>query len=102
MNIDRHQSTPNLISKDELYQRLYAFGLGRARLLRAVAMRRTVRMTARGLAFLLRQAGDTLWTWQNRYNARRHMAQLDSRLLDDVGLTRADIMQASARPFWKP
>jgi uncharacterized protein YjiS (DUF1127 family) len=29
------------------------------------------------------------------------MAQLDARLLADVGLRREDVMQAARRPFWK-
>jgi uncharacterized protein YjiS (DUF1127 family) len=38
--------------------------------------------------------------WQERARHRRELAELDDRTLADVGLTRADIDQQVARPFW--
>ena len=32
-----------------------------------------------------------LAVWQERYNTRRHLATLDQRMLEDVGLSRADV-----------
>lgn len=31
----------------------------------------------------------------------RHLAQLEDRLLDDIGLTRCDVAREYARPFWR-
>ncbi|MDX1737054.1 MAG: DUF1127 domain-containing protein [Alphaproteobacteria bacterium] len=38
--------------------------------------------------------------WQSRVEQRHHLAGLDSRLLDDMGLTRADAMREANKPFW--
>ena len=38
--------------------------------------------------------------WQERVRNRRELAELDDRTLADVGLTRADIDEQVARPFW--
>ncbi len=43
----------------------------------------------------------TLLTWQSRSEGRRHLRELDDRLLKDVGLTRADAQYESSKPFWK-
>jgi uncharacterized protein YjiS (DUF1127 family) len=101
MSTDRRQGPRGPLNDSDLYQRLYAFGLQLARLLRAVAMRRAGQRVVQGVAVMLRRGGDMLWTWQNRYNARRHMAELDARLLDDVGLRREDIARAASKPFWR-
>jgi uncharacterized protein YjiS (DUF1127 family) len=101
MSTQRQYGPRGSVPADELNARLLAFGLGRARLLRAVAVRRAGQTMLRAVATALQHSGKTLWTWQNRYDARRHMAQLDARLLADVGLRREDVMQAARRPFWK-
>jgi uncharacterized protein YjiS (DUF1127 family) len=101
MSTDRSQGPRGPLSDSDLYARLYAFGLARARLLRAVALRRAGQTFLRSVAALLRNGGAMLWTWQNRYDARQHMAELDARLLDDVGLSRADMMRVAAKPFWR-
>ena len=43
----------------------------------------------------------TLVTWQQRYELRRHLLEMDDHLLDDVGLSRAQIRQEAAKPFWR-
>ena len=43
----------------------------------------------------------TLLTWQERAEQRRHLAELDSRLLKDMGLSRADVWRESSIPFWR-
>lgn len=102
MSTTRQEGPQRPLSDIELYDRLYAFALGRARLLRAVAVRQVALAVVDRLLAWLYRGGDRVWTWQNRYNARCHMAELDARLLDDVGLTQADLMRATTRPFWKP
>lgn len=38
--------------------------------------------------------------WQSRTAERSQLAAMDDRLLRDVGLSRADIMRESTKPFW--
>ena len=45
---------------------------------------------------------DTLAEWQGRSKERRHLMELDTRLLRDAGLTRADAFGEHAKPFWRP
>lgn len=40
-------------------------------------------------------------TWIERSRQRRALADLDDRLLTDVGLTRADVAREIANPFWR-
>ncbi len=39
--------------------------------------------------------------WLEVSRERRHLARLDDRLLNDIGLTRADIEPEIAKPFWR-
>jgi len=39
--------------------------------------------------------------WQHRANQRRALAQLDDRMLRDLGLSRADVVWESCKPFWR-
>ena len=39
--------------------------------------------------------------WQQRYELRRHLLEMDDRLLDDIGLSRAQAKQEAAKPIWK-
>jgi uncharacterized protein YjiS (DUF1127 family) len=47
-------------------------------------------------------AGEALLTWQERARQRRALADLDDRMLDDIGLRRADVAQEAMKPFWRP
>ena len=44
---------------------------------------------------------DLLLTWQARANDRRHLAELDSRILTDIGLSRVDAIKEASKPFWR-
>ncbi|HEY3148852.1 MAG TPA: DUF1127 domain-containing protein [Dongiaceae bacterium] len=44
---------------------------------------------------------DKLMVWLDRTRQRRHLAELDDRLLRDIGLSRAEVHQESSRPFWR-
>ncbi len=43
----------------------------------------------------------TLVTWHERGRQRRALAQLDARMLTDLGLSRAEIAMESRKPFWQ-
>ena len=40
--------------------------------------------------------------WIDRGRQRRALGELDDRLLEDIGLSRADARRESAKPFWRP
>jgi uncharacterized protein YjiS (DUF1127 family) len=44
---------------------------------------------------------DQVFTWLDRARQRRHLGELDDRLLRDIGLSRADVDQEISRPFWQ-
>ena len=44
----------------------------------------------------------TLLTWQERDQQRRALAQLDARMLKDIGLSRAEVVLELRKPFWHP
>jgi uncharacterized protein YjiS (DUF1127 family) len=39
-------------------------------------------------------------TWRERAAQRRALARLDDRLLRDMGLSRSDVEEEVAKPFW--
>lgn len=39
--------------------------------------------------------------WQERAEQRCRLADIEDRLLDDVGMTRADADREAAKPFWR-
>ncbi|WP_119168801.1 DUF1127 domain-containing protein [Algihabitans albus] len=39
--------------------------------------------------------------WQDRANQRHDLAEMDDRLLRDVGLDRLDVEREIAKPFWR-
>ncbi len=43
-----------------------------------------------------------LQNWQVRALMRHRMADLDERLLDDIGLTREQVETEAEKPFWLP
>ena len=43
----------------------------------------------------------TLREWRRRIREREELAQLDERMLKDIGLTRADARFLSNKPFWR-
>ena len=57
---------------------------------------------APGLAGVVRRMIGLLLVWQDRANARHQLAQLDDRLLKDIGISRIDAHYEAAKPFWRP
>ena len=43
----------------------------------------------------------TLLEWRRRIRARRELARLDSRMLQDIGLTHAEREALVNKPFWR-
>jgi len=43
---------------------------------------------------------DVALAWQSRAAERAQLAAMDDRMLRDVGLSRADVMRESTKPFW--
>lgn len=41
-----------------------------------------------------------LATWTRRMQSRGRLAELDDRLLADIGLTRDDVRKETRKPFW--
>ena len=44
----------------------------------------------------------TLGRWTALYRQRHHLAELDDRMLRDIGLSRADVQTEIVKPFWRP
>ena len=42
-----------------------------------------------------------LQIWQSRIDQRRHLNELDSRLLNDMGFTLEQAQLETNKPFWK-
>jgi uncharacterized protein YjiS (DUF1127 family) len=62
---------------------------------------RALRRAAPALAAAAMAHFETMCEWQRRYEMRARMARMDDRMLDDVGLTRAQVDAEAAKPFWK-
>ena len=43
----------------------------------------------------------TLWVWSERRRQRRQLADLNNRLLDDIGLDHARRDVEISKPFWQ-
>jgi len=43
----------------------------------------------------------TVREWRRRVRGRAELAELDDRMLKDIGLTRADAEFLSNKPFWR-
>jgi uncharacterized protein YjiS (DUF1127 family) len=54
-----------------------------------------------GLALWLRRSADLLLIWRERARQRRQLRTLNDRMLRDIGLTRADVLAESSKPFWR-
>lgn len=52
------------------------------------------------LSVLVKQGWRQMKRWWQLAEQRRQLALLDDRALHDLGLSRADVMQESEKPFW--
>ncbi|HYD70688.1 DUF1127 domain-containing protein [Azospirillum sp.] len=44
---------------------------------------------------------DTLSVWHQRMVTRHELAQLDERMLRDIGISRLDVEGEVSKPFWR-
>jgi len=44
---------------------------------------------------------DQVMYWLDSARQRRHLGELDDRLLRDIGLSRAEVEHELSRPFWQ-
>jgi len=40
-------------------------------------------------------------TWMERHEHRARLAEMDSRMLRDMGLDKIDALNEAAKPFWR-
>ena len=45
---------------------------------------------------------DRLLLWAERSGQRHRLAELNDHMLRDIGLSRADVMAETTKPFWQP
>ena len=55
----------------------------------------------RGFGNPLKGLHAAMVAWQQRYELRQHLLEMDDRLLDDIGFSREMAKQEAAKPFWK-
>ena len=58
------------------------------------------REIARSLQHFAGNILTTVLEWQERARQRRRLAELDDRMLRDIGLSRADVGREVEKPFW--
>lgn len=58
--------------------------------------------TGQALARVWRWLVTRIEVWHDRALTRRQLAEMDDRLLKDIGLTRLDAEQEYTKPFWRP
>jgi uncharacterized protein YjiS (DUF1127 family) len=44
---------------------------------------------------------DQVLAWLDHARQRRHLGELDDRLLRDIGLSRTEVEHETSRPFWQ-
>ena len=57
--------------------------------------------SASPVAVALMSAGSTLAKWETRATTRAHLKRLDPSLYQDIGLTTAEVLIETAKPFWR-
>lgn len=57
--------------------------------------------SASPIAVALVSAGETLAKWETRARTRAALKRLDVKLYQDIGLTAAEVLIETAKPFWR-
>lgn len=63
---------------------------------------RLARLGVDGVALAIERLARGLRNAAARARQRRALAELDARLLADIGLTPDDVRREAAKPFWRP
>jgi uncharacterized protein YjiS (DUF1127 family) len=45
---------------------------------------------------------EQLLLWQDRANQRRRLSMAEHHVLEDIGITRAEVALEIRKPFWRP
>lgn len=53
------------------------------------------------LTFRFTNIIDTILLWHERSYQRHLLAEMDDRMLSDIGLERHDVLEETAKPFWR-
>ncbi|HYH37223.1 MAG TPA: DUF1127 domain-containing protein [Azospirillum sp.] len=67
----------------------------------SMVLRSTHHVGHDSLATIFSHLLDTVAEWHQRAVSRRELAQLDDRMLHDIGVTSADVEREIAKPFWR-
>jgi uncharacterized protein YjiS (DUF1127 family) len=51
---------------------------------------------------VLRLIAGVLWLWWHRHRSRQLLAEMDRRMLRDIGLSRVDAREEARKRFWQP
>jgi uncharacterized protein YjiS (DUF1127 family) len=62
---------------------------------------RRLDISLKGLNTMIVSAMDTVLDWQDRARQRHNLLEMDDHLLRDIGLSRADLENEAAKPFWR-
>ena len=68
----------------------------------AVVVKDAERDFGASIAAMPKRLFDLLYAWQQRAGQRRHLMELDDRMLGDIGLSRADVHREGTKAFWRP
>jgi uncharacterized protein YjiS (DUF1127 family) len=63
---------------------------------------RAAASSARQVASLFQSVLDAILMWQDRERQRRALAGMSDHMLRDIGVSRADAVRESVKPFWRP
>jgi uncharacterized protein YjiS (DUF1127 family) len=62
---------------------------------------RRLDISLKGFSALIVSAVDTVLDWQDRARQRHNLLAMDDHLLRDIGVSRADLENEAAKPFWR-
>jgi uncharacterized protein YjiS (DUF1127 family) len=51
---------------------------------------------------MLSSLAHTIEIWLRRQQGQQDLNSLDDRLLEDVGISREDVLWKAGKPFWRP
>ena len=76
-------------------------GTGRPTVRGAERPRRPLGRRERAIGQALEALVRLLLAWQERADERLRLREMDDHMLKDIGVSRADALRESAKPFWR-